>query len=184
MQILYLLPPALMLWRSYGEGTGALVVLVPVLVMAAGQLAGGLAWLAISGEDAPDLVATAPIPRSLVVRAKIEAVLGAIAIAFAPFIAALAFLHVRRARLGARYFRSRSGRDCHPVLLPQAGDAALLPPPPDRLALRDVRRGLLVDLVGRDRCGRGDRLVAGIYFPAAIGLTILAAAYWMGPHKL
>jgi len=47
MQILYLLPPALLLWRSYGEGTGALVVLVPVLVMAAGQLAGGLAWLAI-----------------------------------------------------------------------------------------------------------------------------------------
>jgi len=43
------------------RGTGALVVLVPVLVMAAGQLAGGLAWLAISGEDAPDLVATAPI---------------------------------------------------------------------------------------------------------------------------
>jgi ABC-2 type transport system permease protein len=29
--------------------------------MAAGQLAGGLAWLSISGEDAPDLVATAPI---------------------------------------------------------------------------------------------------------------------------
>src|SRR3954462_1918473 len=48
MQMLYLLPPALLLWRSYGEGTGALVVLVPVLVMAAGQLAGGLAWLAIS----------------------------------------------------------------------------------------------------------------------------------------
>ncbi len=61
MQLLYLLPPALLMWRSYGEGTGALVVLVPVLVMAAGQLAGGLAWLAISGEDAPDLVATAPV---------------------------------------------------------------------------------------------------------------------------
>ena len=61
MQVLYLLPPALLLWRSFRDGTGALVVLVPVLVMAAGQLAGGLAWLSISGEDAPDLVATAPI---------------------------------------------------------------------------------------------------------------------------
>src|SRR5207302_1992049 len=91
MQMLYLLPPALLLWRSYGEGTGALVVLVPVLVMAAGQLAGGLAWLAISGEDAPDLVATAPILARSIVRAKIEAVLGGIAMAFAPFIAALAF---------------------------------------------------------------------------------------------
>ena len=101
MQLLYLLPPALLLWRSYGEGTGALVVLVPVLVMAAGQLAGGLAWLAISGEDAPDLVATAPIPRSHIVRAKVEAVLGGIAIAFAPFIAALAFLSVHGALVSA-----------------------------------------------------------------------------------
>ena len=52
------------------------MLLVPVLVMAAGQLAGGLAWLAISGEDAPDLVATAPIPARGVLRAKIEAVIG------------------------------------------------------------------------------------------------------------
>ena len=54
MQILYLLPPAVLLSRNFDEGTGVLLVLVPVLVMAAGQLAGGLAWLAISGEDAPD----------------------------------------------------------------------------------------------------------------------------------
>ncbi len=101
MQLLYLLPPALLLWRSYGEGTGALVVLVPVLVMAAGQLAGGLAWLAISGEDAPDLVATAPIPRINVIRAKVEAVLGGIAIAFTPFIAALALLSLYGALIAA-----------------------------------------------------------------------------------
>ena len=91
MQMLYLLPPALLLWRSFGDGTGALVLLVPVLVMAAGQLAGGLAWLAISGEDAPDLVATAPVPARWIVRAKIEAVIGAIAMVFAPFVVALAF---------------------------------------------------------------------------------------------
>src|SRR5262245_58654649 len=91
MQILYLLPPALLLWKSFGEG-GALLVVVPVLVMAAGQLAGGLAWLAISGEDAPDLVATAPIPASAIVRAKIEAVGGSIAPVFLPFVVALALL--------------------------------------------------------------------------------------------
>lgn len=90
MQILYLLPPAMLLWRNYGEGIGVYVVLAPVLVMSAGQLAGGLAWLAISGEDAPDLVATAPIPRGWIVRAKIEAVLGAVALVFAPLLAALA----------------------------------------------------------------------------------------------
>jgi ABC-2 type transport system permease protein len=91
MQILYLLPPALLLWRSFGQG-GALIVLVPVLVMAAGQLAGGLAWLAISGEDAPDLVATAPVPARCIVRAKVEAVMGAIALVFLPFILAVTLL--------------------------------------------------------------------------------------------
>ena len=47
--------------------------------MAAGQLAGGLAWLSISGEDAPDLVATAPIAARRMLWAKIEAVIGVIA---------------------------------------------------------------------------------------------------------
>ena len=50
------IPPAVLLWRSFDDGNGAYQLLVPVLVMAAGQLAGGLSWLAISGEDAPDLV--------------------------------------------------------------------------------------------------------------------------------
>jgi ABC-2 type transport system permease protein len=90
MQLLYLLPPALMLWRSFAAGTAGVVLLVPVLVMAAGQLAGGLAWLAISGEDAPDLVATAPVPARQILRAKIEAVMGAVGIVFAPFLLALA----------------------------------------------------------------------------------------------
>lgn len=90
MQMLYLVPPAVMLWRSFGHGESALQILVPVLVMAAGQLAGGLAWLAISGEDAPDLVATAPVPSRFTLRAKIEAVLGVIAIVFTPLVAALA----------------------------------------------------------------------------------------------
>jgi ABC-2 type transport system permease protein len=91
MQILYLLPPALMLWISFRDGGGALIVLVPVVVMAAGQLAGGLAWLSISGEDAPDLVATAPVMARRIIVAKVEAVLGSIAFVFAPLVATLAF---------------------------------------------------------------------------------------------
>ncbi len=97
MQMLYLIPPALLLWRSFDDGHGAYQLLVPVLVMAAGQLAGGLAWLAISGEDAPDLVASAPIPRGCVVRAKIEAVLGIVAAVFAPLVAVLAMVSPRHA---------------------------------------------------------------------------------------
>ena len=183
MQLLYLLPPALLLWRSYGEGTGALVVLVPVLVMAAGQLAGGLAWLAISGEDAPDLVATAPVPRSHIVRAKIEAVLGGIAIAFAPFIAALAFLSLYAAFVSAlgilvaaaaatgiqfwfrkqatrRYFRHRQTAS---------------------------RFATFAEAFSSISWAAAAALAAGgtLYalFPAAIGLGILAAARWMSPHK-
>ncbi|OJY36034.1 MAG: hypothetical protein BGP06_03695 [Rhizobiales bacterium 65-9] len=91
MQVLYLAPPALLLWRNFGGDGGALVILAPVLVMAAGQLAGGLAWLAISGEDAPDLVATAPVSARALLGAKIQAVMVAVAAPLAPLIAALAF---------------------------------------------------------------------------------------------
>lgn len=97
MQLLYLLPAALLLWRSFGDQEGALLILVPVLVMTAGQLAGGLAWLAVSGEDAPDLVATAPISKAQLIRAKIEAVLGAVGIVFAPLIIAFAAASLRDA---------------------------------------------------------------------------------------
>src|SRR4051812_12606305 len=90
MQLLYLLPPALMLWRSFADNSAAVVLIAPILVMAAGQLAGGLAWLTISGEDAADLVATAPLPASGVIGAKVEVVLIAIAVVFTPLLAALA----------------------------------------------------------------------------------------------
>ena len=91
MQILYLLPPALLLWRNYGDAADTLLILVPVLVMASGQLAGGLAWLAVSGEDAPDLMASAPVAASTLIAAKVEAVLGAVAVVALPLLAALAF---------------------------------------------------------------------------------------------
>src|SRR5437667_11253564 len=91
MQLLYLVPPALLLWRSFADSSLAIVLITPVIVMAAGQLAGGLAWLTISGEDAADLVATAPLPASRVIRAKIEVVLIAIGVMFAPMVAALVF---------------------------------------------------------------------------------------------
>jgi ABC-2 type transport system permease protein len=91
MQLLYLVPPALLLWRSFADSSAALTLISPVIVMAAGQLAGGLAWLTISGEDAPDLVATAPLTPTSVIRAKIEVVLIAIAVIFSPLVAALVF---------------------------------------------------------------------------------------------
>jgi ABC-2 type transport system permease protein len=90
MQLLYLLPPAFLLWLSFYEGSGVSALLAPVLIIAAGQLAGSLAWLAISGEDAPDLIASAPVTNARVLRAKTEAVLVVIAGIFGPFFIALA----------------------------------------------------------------------------------------------
>jgi ABC-2 type transport system permease protein len=89
MQLLYLAPPALLLWRSFADNSAAILLITPIIVMAAGQLAGGLAWLTISGEDAADLVATAPLPPLRVTRAKIEVVLIVIAAIFAPLMLAL-----------------------------------------------------------------------------------------------
>lgn len=101
MQLLYLVPPALLLWRSFADSSAALTLIAPVIVMAAGQLAGGLAWLTISGEDAPDLVATAPLMPSSVIRAKIEVVLIAIAAIFGPLVAVLAFASPSQAAISA-----------------------------------------------------------------------------------
>ena len=97
MQLLYLIPPAFMLWHSFGQGSSMTLVVVPVIVMAAGQLAGGLSWLAISGEDAPELVTTAPITSGQVVRAKVEAILISVAFIAAPLIAGIALLSVHSA---------------------------------------------------------------------------------------
>jgi len=101
MQLLYLVPPALLLWRSFSDSSAAVGLITPVVVMAAGQLAGGLAWLTISGEDAPDLVATAPLPPSRVIRAKIEVVLLVIGVLFAPLVLVLAFASLLQATITA-----------------------------------------------------------------------------------
>ncbi len=101
MQILYLIPPAFMLWQGFGSAGALSVVAIPALVMASGQLAGGLAWLAISGEDAPQLVETAPIAKGAITRAKVEAVLGAIAVITVPILIILAWYDLRGALIAA-----------------------------------------------------------------------------------
>ena len=92
MQVLYLIPPAVMLWVSFGENTEISVIVTPVIVMAVGQLAGGLAWLTISGEDAPDLILTAPISVFTRLWAKVLSVLTIIAVIMLPVALSLALL--------------------------------------------------------------------------------------------
>lgn len=92
MQVFYLIPPGLMLWITYGEDNPLAAIIAPVVVMAISQLAGGLAWLAISGEDAPELINTAPIPARTRILSKIGAVLLLVQAIALPFIIAMGVL--------------------------------------------------------------------------------------------
>jgi ABC-2 type transport system permease protein len=109
MQILYLVPPALYLWISYGQSAGTYVVVIPVLVMATGQLSGGLSWLAISGEDAHDLVVTAPVSPAAVLQAKIEAVATVVLVVLTPIIVLMLFASYQLAATTAVFAALSSG---------------------------------------------------------------------------
>lgn len=109
MQVFYLVPPALYLWISYGQSAGTYVVVIPVLVMATGQLSGGLSWLAISGEDAHDLVVTAPVSPSTVLQAKIEAVATVVLVVLTPVIVLMLFASYELAATTAVFAALSSG---------------------------------------------------------------------------
>ena len=71
LQILYMTPMIALLWS--GGGSIALA-LGPMIVVVAFQVASSLTWLGLSGEDAPELLATAPVAPAVLRRGKFEAV--------------------------------------------------------------------------------------------------------------
>ncbi|GIL40901.1 hypothetical protein [Roseiterribacter gracilis] len=74
--LLQMIAPALYAFRNQigdGEKIPALWVF---LVFVIAQVAGGVAWLAQSGEDAPDLIRLAPVDQSTITRAKAIGVLA------------------------------------------------------------------------------------------------------------
>lgn len=103
IQVLYLLPPALFLWYHFGDyvSASALLGLVPILVMASGQLAGGLTWITVAGDDASDFVSSAPVSGRAIISAKIEAVLGVVAFIVAPLLVAFALAAPKLAVIAA-----------------------------------------------------------------------------------
>jgi ABC-2 type transport system permease protein len=91
LQAAYTTPLAVILWRGGGP-TGTIgVAFTPALVVIAAQLAGALSWIALSAEDAPDFLTTAPLSRAVIERAKIAAIGQPIALILALPLAALAF---------------------------------------------------------------------------------------------
>ena len=187
MQILYLLPPALLLWVNYGENTGIFVVVVPVLVMASGQLAGGLAWLAISGEDAHDLVVTAPLSPRAVLSAKIEAVLSVLGCALLPLLLLVAASSIAVALVTAL---------CAALAAGSATAIQLWFRTPMRRSMfrrRQVasRMATITEALASIMwAGTAALLVAGSWIaiaaliPAAIALAILVLAWTLGPKGM
>ncbi len=74
LQTLYTLPVGLALWKHGGPTGTAGIAFGPTLVVITGQLSGSLAWVALSAEDAPDFIASAPATRGQIERAKLAAV--------------------------------------------------------------------------------------------------------------
>lgn len=91
LQVLYLLP----LVFVWARQTSATTVILPALVMAAATLAAGLAWLTVAAEDAPSLLASAPVDVGLLLRAKLVAAVLPVWALMAPV--ALALLALRPA---------------------------------------------------------------------------------------
>ncbi|MEA3004129.1 MAG: type transport system permease protein [Sphingomonadales bacterium] len=122
LRLIYLFPLVLLGFRN-GSGMGAIAVpaLAAVGVIAAGQLCGSVAWLTISAEDAPDLLAVAPVePRrlkrmklvaALVIVAPVAAIVPlVIAARGAPLGAVIAFAGTLMAGAGAGWIELTLGK--------------------------------------------------------------------------
>ena len=90
LRVLYLIPTALVLSRNAAHGTGAaLAGGAGVVAFLAGQVAGSLAWITLSAEEAPDLLAVSPATIATQRRAKLAAAMIPVALFLALPIAAL-----------------------------------------------------------------------------------------------
>jgi ABC-2 type transport system permease protein len=91
LQIVYTVPLAVVLMRGVDNLPLALAV-APAIVVIAAQVTASLAWITVSGEDAPELIAAAPVPRERVEMAKITAIGLPVLIILALPLAGLALL--------------------------------------------------------------------------------------------
>jgi ABC-2 type transport system permease protein len=87
LQIVYTLPLAVLLLRNPTEIPPAIAI-APLVVVLAAQLSASLAWLTVSGEDATELINTAPVEGTRMAVAKLSAIATPIvAILFLPMLA-------------------------------------------------------------------------------------------------
>ncbi len=74
LQVLYMTPMLFMLMNGTGAGKSLPVALAPMIVVVAYQVSASMTWLSLSAEDAPDLLASAPVTSSALQRGKLIAV--------------------------------------------------------------------------------------------------------------
>ncbi|MFM9942927.1 MAG: hypothetical protein ACKVP7_25935 [Hyphomicrobiaceae bacterium] len=72
LQVIYTIPLVIVLLKSGSLPVG--VAVAPSLVVILAQIAASLAWITVSGEDAPELIASAPVAPAAVDRAKLLAI--------------------------------------------------------------------------------------------------------------
>lgn len=92
LRVLYLVPLALVMARNAGTlPTASLAASAAAVTILAGQVAGSLAWITLSAEDAPDLLAVAPTPMATLRQAKLVAAMIPVAILLVAPVAVLAW---------------------------------------------------------------------------------------------
>ncbi len=99
LQIIYTLPMVLVLVKSGTIPT--IVAIAPSIVVIVAQVAASLAWITVSGEDAPELIATAPIQPAAADAAKLSAIAVPVSTLLALPVAILALISPYAAALTA-----------------------------------------------------------------------------------
>jgi ABC-2 type transport system permease protein len=84
LQLIYMIPLVFVLYRSSSDAgemhAGMFGVLAGAVAAISASLAASLIWLTVSAEDAPDLVAAAPIDRRMLEHGKLMAAVGPVVI--------------------------------------------------------------------------------------------------------
>lgn len=176
LQLAYMVPAFALIFIGGGVTPARLAA---AAVLFAGLLPASLAWLTICGEDAPDLLAAAPVPAHLIARAKLlAACLPALAIVALP----IAFITAQSPAAGATAL----------LLCPlAAGTAALqqawLGKPQPRRAFRNRQKGSILLAIAEYALAGGWSWTAALIgagspwapAPAAVaGLVLLLSWYF------
>jgi ABC-2 type transport system permease protein len=165
LRAIYVVPLTLVMLKAAPGGADAVVAerlrlasLAGSATFLASQIAGSLAFICISAEDAPDLLASAPVGRRLVRRAKLASALIPAAMLMAAPVAALAWL--------SPWVGGCAALGAAAAALSSAGLNLWLEKPMPRRAFRNRRQGSAATAIAEIVAGLGWAMAAWL---AAVG---------------